>query len=144
MMKIINLSSVFLGLILSSSAWSALQEIPQDQLEIYKKATILAGQKSRLSECAISGMLEYTDVQYYISLATSGQIDSAGLQPILIFKNETSGKKYLATVVSSSDYKLLDSVKVEEFIWSDVNTGDLKNPRIEKQFVLNASGDCHN
>jgi len=142
-MKTLTLGSVSLGLILSSSAWAAFQEIPHDRLEAYKKATILAGQQSGLSQCTSSGILEYNDVQYYISMATSGRIDSAGSQPILIFENEASGKKYLATVFSTSDYKLLASIKVEEFIWSDVNTGDLQNPQIEKQFVLNGSGECH-
>ncbi|MCB0369187.1 MAG: hypothetical protein KDD45_06950 [Bdellovibrionales bacterium] len=142
-MNLSILSSIFLGLILNSSAWAGYQEIPQDRLESYKVATILAGQKSSFTHCAVSGYLEHNDVQDYITIATSGRIDSSGSQPILIFEYETSGKKYLATVSSTSDYKLLVSIKVEEFIWSDVNTGDLQNPRIEKGFTLNAYGECN-
>lgn len=141
-MNLSILRSIFLGLILSSSAWAGYQGIPQDRLESYKKATVLAGQKSSLAHCTVSGSLEHNDVQDYITMATSGRIDSSGSQPILIFEHEASGKKYLAIVISTSDYKLLVSVKVEEFIWSDVNTGDLQNPRIEKEFVLNAYGEC--
>lgn len=141
-MNLSTISAVFLGVILSSSAWASYQEIPQDRLESYKKATVLAGQKSGLSKCNVSGYLEHNDVQYYITMATSGRIDSSGSQPILLFEQQASGKKYLATIISTSDYKLLVSVKVEEFIWSDINRGDLQNPQIEKGFVLSGSGEC--
>lgn len=142
-MKLQTLGSVFLSLLLYSKAWAVYQNIPMDQLESYKKAAILAGIKSGLKNCNISGLLEYNTIQDYILTATAGQLDTKGSQPILIFSSQTKDKKYVATLISKSDYKLLVSIKVEDFIWSEVNTGYLKNPIIEKDFVLNAFAECN-
>lgn len=148
-MKIGFLSSTLIAALLSSTAFAEYKTIPQSQLETYKKAVVIAGQRSSLNNCHESGAqgLAERDLGTYIKNADSGKIDLDGNQPILIFEcGSVSGRantKAIATIITSRDYKSVTSIKVEELQLSDVNTGDLLNPHIVKDYVVTSLGECN-
>lgn len=148
-MKTGFLSSTLIAALLSSTAFAEYKTIPQSQLETYKKAVVIAGQRSSLNNCHESGAqgLAERDLAAYVQNADSGKIDLDGNQPILIFEcSSVSGRantKAIATIITSKDYKSVTSIKVEELQLSDVNTGDLLNPHIVKDYVVTSSGECN-
>lgn len=148
-MKIEFFSSTLVAAFLSSTAFAEYKSIPQNQLETYKTAVVLAGQKSSLNNCHESGTngLAERSLAAYVQKANSGKIDLDGNQPILIFEcNSVNGRantKALATIITSRDYKSVTSIKVEELRLSDVNIGDLLNPHIVKDYVVTSSGECN-
>lgn len=145
-MKIRSVCHTFAALLMSCSALANYQNIPQDQLSEYKTATILAGLNSSLTNCSQSGILKEESLDQYIKNADSGKIDSDGNQPILVFEKNSLDNgvqsKVISTVRSSSDYKKIISIKVEELSLSDVNIGDLRHPHIVKSYVVKSSAEC--
>lgn len=137
-------------LLLATMAQASYVDIPKDRLDDYKKATIQGAhesqKKGKLSDCKmVYGSLDKsTMVADYITVATSGQIQAEGAQPVLLFQLDQNNPriKYVTTVVSSADYKEVLSLKLEKFDLNDINVGDLRNPRIEKAFELQWSFIC--
>ncbi len=141
-MKLSIFTQTLVGILISSSAYAGYTDIPQDQLGAYKKAFLIAGENSSLPNC--SGYVSNRFLDTYITNATSGKVNQNGDQPILIFeKADKDNSKYIATVMSSRDYKIITSIKVEEFAIEDINVGDLLHPKLAKGYVLKSAAECH-
>lgn len=142
-MKVSNFIKASIGILVSSTALAGYSEIPQSQLEAYKTAVLLAGRNNDLFNCTLSGSLSHRILGEYISEAQTGKVDLSGAQPILVFESfKQDRSKHAATVVSSPDYKKVVAFKTEEFVWGEINIGDLLHPQIIKGYVLIGSGEC--
>lgn len=145
-MKMTSIASALVGVLLTSSASAEYNNIPASQLDDYKTAISIALNRTNFRNCAISGPLAGT-AEEFIKAADSAKIQNDGKQPILIF--EISAAKYsnagkaATTIVSSSDYKSIISLRTDEYVLSEVNIGDLKRPRIEMAYVIKATGECN-
>lgn len=139
--------STLIAMVISSTAFAEFRAIPQAQLEAYKKAVALATQQSSINNCKESGNLTDRALGEYVQEAESGKVDVDGNQPILIFERHfptvSMNLKSITTITSTADYKRLRSIKVEELLLSDVNTGDLKNPNIVKEYIVITIGECN-
>lgn len=144
-MKTIALFSTLVAVI-SSNAFADYNLIPQEKLELYKTAILIAGQKSHLYNCSESGNFAERFLASYIKKADAGKISLDSKQPILIFENSSvegrPNTKAIVTVVSSADYNNVVSVQVQELQLSDVNVGDLRNPQIVKRYIVTSSAEC--
>lgn len=144
-MKLSILTQTIVGILISSSTYADYTDIPQAQLDSYKKAFSIAAKNSLLLNCSASGILWNRYLDTYVLQASSGKLKKNGDQPILIFEREVypNNFKYIATVVSSSDFRSLVSVQVVEFNFDYMNVGDLLNPELKKDYILKTSAECH-
>lgn len=123
------------------SAFASSQSIPKAKLAAYQQAATLAIVGKAFDCQTVSGILN-GNVVNRIAASTSGQIDTSGAQPLLIFIFEEGPKLNTISITTSSDFKSISSMRIEDSVKSieDVNTGDLQNPVIVKQTVLKSVG----
>lgn len=126
------LAIMSLSLITSFNVFAAKSSIPENQISAYKKAVVLAIRNSSF-ECTVeSGSFE-GNFGTMINSATSAEIDSDGVQPLLIFKSSSDDNtKQIISLTTSADYKTILTLRGEnlEKVTKEVNSGDLRNPSI--------------
>jgi hypothetical protein len=133
------MKNVFSFLAVSLTAASVFASpVPDSQLAEYKKAVAFSAIDVNLGCSMVSGSLslDFGSFSDYVNQAQSAEISDQG-QPLLIFNIEKSKVKSVVSVTTSSDFKQIVSVRVEEskYISKEVNKGSLRNP----EFVVEGS-----
>ena len=138
-------------LLASIAARASYEAIPQNRLEDFKIAAIQGMHwgldAGKLKECIIThgSISESTLISNFVKSATYGQIQSEGEQPILLFgkkDSDNSKQKYLVTIVSTANFKEVAFIKLEKFELQDMNTGTMRNPKIEPSDALIWAFEC--
>lgn len=129
----------FLTLIVcGSTAFAKLTEIKGDERERYQGAAIEAVNKVRL---VCSGA---ADPVSYIFNSSEVFVDKAGVQPALIFhyNYRPSEFRIVVKLTTTSDFKNLASLVIEQQAWRRTYGRDLLDPIPQDGFVTDVTVTC--
>lgn len=124
-----------------STVFAAPQPIPTERLKDYKMAVLIAIRQSKI-ECIVTKGSPSASVVSRLDRAQSGTVNLEGTQPLLELTSEEAGERSVVTVTTSSDFKTIVSLKVEDFHKDKVNVGDLLNPSIADGYQCVAAFSC--
>ena len=137
-MKTIAIAVAFLTTV---TAFAGTTPIPREKLADYIDAVIMAIDGSAFECVTESGSMSGQLVDKVFG-ATSAEIDDAGAQPLLIFKSSDAEHQRIVCVTTSTDYKTLVSIRIEDLQVStqEVNQGDLINPSMTSIAQISSVG----
>jgi hypothetical protein len=117
--------------------------IPENQLSMYKKAALVAFYEGRPFHCETTGVF-FDQVMYYLDDSQSGEINESGEQPLITFSQITKTGVLISkiTLVTTSDYKRILTLKGELFQERDVNQGNLLKPNLIRESYVFGSMVC--
>jgi hypothetical protein len=145
LLKIIGLA----GLIFSDFALATERPLNANELELYKTAVWEAFNQQNFICHHVKGFeMQYkTQFTYAMQAANSGTIDTEGTQPLLVltfFGETASGKpiKRSAQISTSSDYRTISSIRVQNYETQTVNLEGLRHPKYQDQLVIVHDSTC--
>jgi len=135
---------------ISGSAFAVGRPLTAQELDQYKAAVSDAFSKQAFTCAHVKGLIMEDlshEFLYAIQAANSGTLEVDGKQPLLVLTFDgiqISGKPFrtVATVFTSYDYKMLDSVHVQIFKTKNVNVGDIRNPNFQDRLILVQDATC--
>lgn len=120
---------------------NAAVSIPAKSLETYKAAVLASMQGIGYVCMPIAGVGSYADTSA-IAAATEGTIDMAGAQPLLTLSHTYYKGLTVITLTSDANFKEVVSYTSETFVEADVNSGDLRTPKMSKGLVSIGKAFC--
>lgn len=131
--------------LISATASAQMQAINKDAMDGIKEAIQLALNNSSLT-CDSGPEHSYIvrDIRNAIENATSGEINMAGNQPLVVLTtiNASQTRMGKLTVTSSPDQTQLTNIKLEIYSKGRVNSGNITNPAIRDAWVPYDSNEC--
>lgn len=153
----IKLFTILVTMTLANAAWATdYKNVPSDKIDIYKRAVIIAVNKSNFTCRADNGNQYQYALVGYVAHAQRVRLESNGAQPVLAFETRVeAGEKdpigghvlettarYIVKITTTVDYKQIITYRVDIERLSEVNTGDLKNPTLQHQWRLELGATC--
>ncbi len=135
-------SIVMMALLAQANPPNGYSKVPEERIEDYKKAFVSAlSQNQKLIQYCnfnwVNQVLEYTDEVLVNNKSTT---------PLLKFNwhNGYTGTPYLHSLVVSTaaDKKTLTQVVAEVYKMGETNSGDLANPVIVEDYILESQINC--
>ena len=146
MKKILAVLSVTALFSMAGAAFAATpegyQSISKEDLNRYSRAA-LAQVKANWATLNPSEKCNYDFAASAITGATEAVIRQDNGQPLLIFSNvyEADHMKR-AILTTSADFKSVIGIRIQYLAMGDVNSGDLRDPRVTQDYLVSQDVDC--
>lgn len=127
-----KMALIFIGLLLSQSIVHAqlvgYTQIPAERLDSYKESILLAIAESKInvdSECGNYSVLKGAQTMY---------LQENSNQPLILAEFKGSERSFTMMYTTDTTFKRITNVQLKftEYNHSNVNNGDLKNPKIDE------------
>jgi hypothetical protein len=134
---------LILSLLFGPCGYTAPRPLPDEKLEAYKLAVILALRDSSFNCSGTGTTLREYEFEGLIIGAAGFEVKTNGQQPMLVFRSSNkSQNQYFVYVTTSADNKTILKMQAQTYVQVGKykNTGDLKNPVITTVITLDETG----